>query len=35
MLHLKQALTRGAGLLLGNMLRQDLGLYPLTSDDRD
>lgn len=34
MLHLKQALSRGAGLLLGNMLRQDLGLYPLTSDDR-
>lgn len=34
-LHLKQAFSRDAGLLLGNKPREDLGLYPLTSDDRD
>lgn len=34
-LHLKQAVSRDAGLLLGNKPREDLGLYPLTSDDRD
>lgn len=34
-LHLKQALSRSIGLSLGNTPKEDLGLYPLTSDDRD